>query len=114
MTGDEAICREAKELLGDGLTTVAVKRGLTRFSARQIPPVRARRMIEEGAYQSLQNLKAVKPYIPAKPTRITVELTSPDKAADFMERHNVTIVDPLKVVSDGENWMQAWDQVWHW
>jgi hypothetical protein len=31
-----------------------------------------------------------------------------------MGRHNVTIVDPLKVISEGEDWMQAWDQVWHW
>src|SRR5881398_555724 len=37
VTGDEAVCREAKALLGDRLTTVAVKHGLGRFSARQIP-----------------------------------------------------------------------------
>jgi D-amino peptidase len=115
VTGDEAVCREAKGLLGEVLTTVAVKRGLTRFSARQIPPVRARQMIEDGAYHALQNISVVKPYVPAKPTRITVELTSADKAADFMGKHGVTIADPpLKVTSEGENWMQAWDQVWHW
>jgi len=34
-------CDEARELLGAGLTTVAVKQGLGRFSARQIPPLRA-------------------------------------------------------------------------
>src|SRR4051794_24036972 len=100
VTGDEAVCREAKGLLGVGLTTVAVKRGLSRFSARQIPPVRARQMIEEGAYHSLQDLTAVKPYIPAQPTKITVEITSVDKTADFMGRHGVTIVDPLKAVSE--------------
>src|SRR5690242_16199405 len=49
VTGDEAVVQETKELLGDGLTTVAVKRGLSRYSARQIPPVRARQMIEAGA-----------------------------------------------------------------
>ncbi len=114
VTGDEAVCREAKGLLGDSLTTVAVKRGLSRFSARQIPPIRARQMIEEGAYQSLQDVKAIAPYIPAQPTKITVEITSVDKTAEFMGRHGVTIIDPLKVVSKGETWMQAWDQVWHW
>jgi len=72
-------------------------------------------MIEDGAFQALQNISAVKPYIPAKPTKIRVELTSADKAADFMGRHGVTIADSqLEVVSEGENWMQAWDQVWHW
>ena len=29
VTGDDAVCREAKELLGDGVTTVAVKTGLS-------------------------------------------------------------------------------------
>ena len=114
VTGDEAVCCESKGLLGDGLETVAVKRGLTRFSARQIPPVRARKLIEDGAYRALQDLKAVKPYVPAKPTTIMVELSSADKAADFMGRQGVTIVSPLKVTSEGADWMQAWDQIWHW
>lgn len=114
VTGDEATCREARGLLGEEITTVAVKRGLTRFSARQIPPVRARQMIEEGAYQALQNIKAVRPYVPARPTTITVEISSVDKTAEFKGRHGVEIIDPLKVVSQGENWMEAWDQVWHW
>ncbi len=114
VTGDEAVCAEARDLLGDGLTTVAVKKGLTRYSARQIPPVRARQMIEEGAKQSLKNLKATKPYVPAKPTTITIELSSVEKAADFMGRHGVELVEPLKAVSRGKDWMEAWDQIWYW
>ena len=38
VTGDDAVCREGRELLGDGLTTVAVKQGLGRNSARNIAP----------------------------------------------------------------------------
>src|ERR671917_1476501 len=48
VTGDEAVCREGRELLGDRLTTVAVKESLGRFSARNIAPERARQMIEDG------------------------------------------------------------------
>jgi D-amino peptidase len=114
VTGDEAVCREARDLLGDGLTTAAVKKGLTRYSARQIPPLRARQMIEDGAKQSLRNLKATKPYVPAKPTTITIELASVEKAADFMGRYGVELVEPLKAVSRGKDWMEAWDQIWHW
>jgi D-amino peptidase len=114
VTGDEATCREAKGLLGDGLTTVAVKRGLTRYSARQIPPVRARQMIEAGATKALQNLKAVKPYVPARPTTITIGLSTVDKADEFRNRHGVEIVEPLKVVSRAQDWMQAWNQIWHY
>src|SRR5262245_47007400 len=46
VTGDDAACAEGRDLLGGGLTTVAVKKGLGATSARQIPPVRARTMIE--------------------------------------------------------------------
>ncbi len=112
VTGDEAVCREAKELIGDGLCTVAVKRGLSRYSARQIPPVRARKMIEEGARQALTNRPAVKPYVPSSPVTITIEVETVDKVADFKGRAGVQIVEPLKVVSRAESWMQAWDQIW--
>lgn len=112
VTGDEAVCREARELLGDGLTAVAVKRGLSRFSARQIPPLRARQMIQDGARQALQNLGAVKPYVPARPTTITVDLSTVDTASRFRGRHGVEIVDPLKVVSRGQDWLEAWNQIW--
>src|SRR5215510_3574934 len=114
VTGDEATCREVRELLGEGLTTVAVKRGLSRYSARQIPPLRARTMIEEGARQALRDLTAVKPYVPAKPTTISIDLGTVDTAAQFMGRPGVEIVEPLKVVSRGRDWMEAWNQIWNY
>ena len=69
VTGDDAVCREAKELLGDGVTTVAVKTGLSSFSARQLPARRARELIEQGAKNALQDLKAVEPYDPGPSCR---------------------------------------------
>lgn len=114
VAGDTAVCRESKGLLGEGLTTVAVKHGLGRYSARQIPPVRARAMIEEGARSALQNLSAVKPYVPSSPTRITIEIDAIDKVNDFKGRHGVEIVAPQKVVSTGKDWMEAWNQIWYW
>src|SRR5438093_5644471 len=60
VTGDRAVCREATELLGPDLTTVAVKEGLGTHSARQMPAQRAREMIEQGARDALADLSAVK------------------------------------------------------
>jgi D-amino peptidase len=94
--------------------TVAVKKGLSRYSARQIPPVRARQMIEEGAFQALQNLTAVPPYVPTSPITITIEVDTPDKALEFKGRYGVEFIEPLKVVSRAKNWMEAWNQIWHW
>jgi len=66
----------------------------------------------DGARQALGNLKAVKPYVPAKPTTITVELGTVDTAARFLGRHGVELVEPLKVISQGQDWMTAWNQIW--
>lgn len=110
VTGDDATCAEARDLLGPGLTTVAVKQGLGRFSARQIPPVRARRMIEEAARQALGNLKAVQPYVPGRPCDITVEFATPDRAEPYRYKAGVAIVEPRKLVSHGPDWWAAWRQ----
>src|SRR3954451_950348 len=56
VTGDSATCAEGRELLGDGLTTVAVKQGTGRFGARNLAPQRARELIEAGAKNALRNL----------------------------------------------------------
>ncbi len=57
VTGDEATCAEARELLGDGLTAVAVKRGFSAHSARMVTPARARELIEDGAKRALSDLR---------------------------------------------------------
>ena len=84
VTGDRAVCREGRELLGEGLTTVEVKVGLGRFSARNIPAVRAREMIEDGAKRALKDLKAVQPYDPGRPCEIEIEFTSPDRLEEYL------------------------------
>ncbi len=55
VTGDEATCREATELLA---------------------PVRARELIEEGAKRALADVAAVQPYDPGRPCEIRVELNT--------------------------------------
>lgn len=114
ITGDDATVTEGKQLLGDGLHGVAVKRGLSRYSARNIPPKQAREMIEDGAKRALTSSINVKPYVPAKPTTITVDLGAVDSANQFKGRRGVEFVDPLKITSKGENWMEAWNQIWHY
>jgi D-amino peptidase len=110
VTGDRATCEEARELLGSGLVTVAVKEGLGRFSARQIPPQRARELIEEGARKALGDLRAVEPYDPGSPCEIEVELTSTDAADAYRHKQGVEIVEPRKVVSRADDWWTAWRQ----
>jgi D-amino peptidase len=110
VTGDEASCREGKELLGAGLTTVAVKTGLGSESARMIPPVRARELIESGARTALADLGAVAPYDPGRPCEVRAEFKRTDEADRLRFRHGVERVDERTIVSRADTWWEAWKQ----
>src|SRR5437763_3656867 len=104
VTGDRATCEEARELLGPGLTTIAVKQGLGRHGARQIPPRRARELIEAGAQEALRDLSAVAPYDPGRPCETEVELTTTDAAEEYRSKHGVEPVEPRKIVCRADDW----------
>ena len=110
VTGDQAACREGAELLGDGLTTVQVKRGTGVLSARNLVPSRARELIEAGAKEALSNLQAVEPYDPGKPCEIKVEYKWTDPVGKLRWRHGVERIDDRTVVSRGDDWWTAWRQ----
>jgi D-amino peptidase len=108
VTGDRAVCAEAKALLGEGLTTVEVKEGLGRFSARMKTPARARELIEEGARQALSDPKAVAPYDPGRPAEIEIDFTSPDRLREYANRKGVEVTGPRSIVVRGDDWWSAW------
>jgi D-amino peptidase len=108
VTGDRATCNEARALLGDGLTTAEVKVGLGRYSARNLPAVRARELIEERACAALKDLKAVQPYDPGRPCEIEIDFTSPDRLEEYRNRKNVEVTGPRSIVARGDDWWQAW------
>ena len=110
VTGDRAVCRESRELLGDGLTTVEVKEGLGVQGARMLSPKRARELIEDGAKRALADLKAVTPYDPGKPCEIKVEYkrTTPPQRLRFQP--GVERLDDRTIVSRADDWWTAWKQ----
>jgi D-amino peptidase len=110
VTGDRAVCAEARELLGLRLTTVEVKVGLGRFSARQKAPQLARELIEAGAKQALKDLSAVRPYDPGRPCAIQIEFTTPDRLVEYRNRRGVEQTDALTLVSKADDWWTAWSQ----
>jgi D-amino peptidase len=108
VTGDRAVCREGRELLGDGLTTVEVKEGLGRFSARMKTPAEARELIEAGALKALSDLSAVPPYDPGKPCEVEIEFTSPDRLQEYANRKGVEVTGGRTLVARGDDWWSAW------
>ena len=108
VTGDEAACREGAALLGEGLTTVAVKKGTGRAAARNIAPLRARELIEEGARNALKKLDAVAPYDPGKPAEIAVEFLNPGEVDKYRGRQGVEVTGIESVVARADDWWTAW------
>jgi len=111
VTGDQAVCDEGRALLGAGLTTVAVKRGFGRQSARQIAPLRARQLIEDGACAALGDLDAVAPYEPGRPCEIVVEFTRTDAFDDYRRRPGLEVVGDRHLASRADDWWAAWRQL---
>ena len=110
VTGDDVACREATDLLGDGLTSVVVKRGIGGNAARMIPPVRCRELMEEGAKASLADLKAVEPYRPPPPVEIKVEYKGTKEPTRLAGRPGIELLDPRTLVSRADDWWTAWSQ----
>ena len=110
VTGDDAACDEARDLLGPTLTTVAVKQGLGARSARNIAPLRARALIEAGARKALTDLTAVEPYLPGHPCEIQVEYKNTRAPDALRHRPGVERLSDRMIVSRADNWWDAWRQ----
>ncbi|HEX2292787.1 MAG TPA: M55 family metallopeptidase [Gaiellaceae bacterium] len=108
VTGDEAACREARELLGDGLTTVAVKKGIGSRAARNVAPLRARELIEEGARKALGDLRAVEPYDPGRPAEIEVDFMHTREVEKYRGRTGLEVTGPRSIVVRADDWWTAW------
>ncbi len=72
VSGDAAVCRQATDLLGDGVVTVAVKEALSRTAARLVPFAESRRRLEAAARDALADRARVRPFRVEPPYRIEV------------------------------------------
>lgn len=111
VTGDGASCREGRELLGPGLTTVAVKEAFGRNAARHVSPLRAREMIETAARECLADTRAVPPYDPGRPCEIRVEFVHTAALDEYGRRAGTEVVGERTLVSRGPDWWAAWRQL---
>lgn len=81
VVGDEAVSREARSIIPN-VYTVAVKKGLSRYSAEIIPPARAWKMITETTREAVKNYKKVDLYNPSKPVELQVEYSGNTQLVD--------------------------------
>ena len=114
VSGDEATCREVRELVGETVTAVAVKRGLGRYSAAHLAAREARERIEAGVVHALRERhRWPAPLSFAPPVTFEVELRNPDQAAPFYGRAGVEVIDARRVRATGGTFWEAWDRLWY-
>jgi D-amino peptidase len=71
VSGDSALAAEAKDLLGDGMSTVVVKEAVSRHAARSVAPAVACRMIRDEVTRALQRKHA--PFVLPAPIALEVD-----------------------------------------
>lgn len=76
VTGDQAACQQAQELLGRRVETVSVKEGITRYAARSLHPQEAQRRIYEGTVRALARRSEIAPYQLPGPLRLDIDFVN--------------------------------------
>lgn len=80
VTGDDQAVAQTRELLGESIVGVEVKRGLSVTSAINLHPERARELIRAGAEKAVRNLASMRPYRLPEGATVEVELDHQSKA----------------------------------
>lgn len=88
ITGDEAACREVRELLGPGVVVAPVKAGLRRHSAICLAPETARSLISERAAQAVEATQRgdVEPWKLPSPTTLRAQWVRTDMTERWRKR----------------------------
>ncbi|MBW3625198.1 MAG: M55 family metallopeptidase [Armatimonadetes bacterium] len=113
VTGDTATCREARELLGEGIVEAPVKVGLGRYAARHMAHADACDLIEAKAKEALSDLSRVKPYKPDEPAAVRFELATAEDAKRYTAHPAVQREGDRVVISRAGTFKEAWDQIWN-
>ena len=85
VTGDEATCREAKELVLD-VVTVSVKKATERNKAESIPVEEAYELIYNAAKEAVTKVGKIKPYKITLPATVEVTYTRNDYCDRAMKK----------------------------
>ena len=113
VTGDEALCREARALLGDALVVCAVKVGLGRPAARVLAPEVTAQTLRTAVREALQGGKSPRPFRVGNPCQVglTVLTSAQGDAVDNLPgtvRHSGrTFSFRAGDVVEGYRWFRA-------
>lgn len=97
VSGDEAVCAEARAFLGRNVVMVATKKGLGRNCALSLSPARAQALTEAGAKRAVQTAARCKPVRWRGPFALTRVFKWESQADAATHGRGVERVDPYTV-----------------
>lgn len=104
LSGDEAACREVEDLI-PGITTVAVKKGLSRGSAISLSAAEAHRRIREGAAEAIRKQRdsPLPPLVLPGPYELEIRFFHTDTVDGLMRRPGIERLDSQTVRLRSDN-----------
>lgn len=97
VSGDAAVCRQAKAILGNDVVTAPVKDGIGRTAARLVPMAEARRGIRDRVADALRRVGQYKPFKVATPAKFELDFFVSAQADMAMFVPGVQRVNPRTV-----------------
>ncbi|CAA9562098.1 MAG: D-aminopeptidase dipeptide-binding protein DppA [uncultured Thermomicrobiales bacterium] len=110
VTGDETTVAEARDFLGAGIETVAVKEACGRNAAICRPPSATRPEITAAAARALAGRAGVQPYEPERPLQLEVDFLNMPQCDRAARTAGVERVGPLTIRVAGQG---PWEQYYH-
>ena len=112
VTGDATTCAEAKDSLGEGIETVAVKRASGRNAAICRPPSATRPEIEAAAKRALERLAGIPAIAYQEPLRIEVDFLNMQQCARAGRTRGIEQVGPVTIAVEGDNPWEQYRNLW--
>ena len=106
VTGDDAVCAEARELLGEGVTA-QVKVARSRTCAWCLAPDDARALIEEKAREAVARAEEFAPLVIDGPVTMRVQYLRTEQAQRWRGRAHVEMIDGRTVEFEAPSVLEA-------
>lgn len=80
VTGDQTVCAQARELLGNAVETVVVKEAVGRAAAKNLHPTKAQELIRAAAERAVRNCRTRTPFTFQSPITLRLALARSSQA----------------------------------
>lgn len=105
IAGDKAVCEQAREILGEKISTVAVKEGIGRYAAKTLSLQKSHQIMRQQVKDALVKYKQIKPYKLNPPYRFELTYLRSSQAEMAMLLPNMKRTDARAVQIESDDFI---------